>query len=133
MLKNVWQQRFLWKNIWKYLMHVLSCYQATLLLYMASKICTLINLIYAIPLYLKFGLRAKTFGLLLTTFHGRRIMMQMQNHTHKKTELKSMLNQKHITKILASISTRSRLICIKTQCPTTSVWLISFWSSGYVF
>ena len=35
---------------------MLSCYQTTLLLYMASAICTLISLISVIPLCLKFGL-----------------------------------------------------------------------------
>ena len=61
---------------------ILSCYQTTLLLYMASTICTLINLICVSPLYLKLGLglRAKAFGLLLTTFQERRTIMQMQNH-----------------------------------------------------
>ena len=49
---------------------------------MVSAIFTLINLIYIIPLYLKFGLGLiiKAFGLLRPTFAERRTMMQMQNH-----------------------------------------------------
>ena len=43
-LRNFWQLRFLWKYLQKYLMHMLSCYKTTLLLFMASVICTLINL-----------------------------------------------------------------------------------------
>ena len=63
-------------------MHMLSCYQTTLPLYMVSTIFTLINLIYVIPLYLKFGLglTIKAFGLLRPTFTERRTIMQMQNH-----------------------------------------------------
>ena len=41
----------------------------------------------------------------------------------KQTELEWMLNQKKFTKII-SISTRGRLICIKTQFPTISVCLV---------
>ena len=65
---------------------MLNYCQTTLLLYMTSTICTLINLSCVIPLYLKFrlGLRIKTFGLLLPTFQERRTMMQMQNHPPKK-------------------------------------------------
>ena len=83
---------------------MLSCYQTTLLLYMASTICTLINLICVIPLYLKFGLRLriKTFGILLPTSQEKRTMMQMQNHAKKQTELEWMFNQKIFTKIISN-------------------------------
>ena len=82
MLRDFWKQSFLWKHLQKYLIHMLSCYQTTLPLYMASTICTLINLICVIPLYLKYGLgvRIKSFGLLLLAFQERQTMMLMQNH-----------------------------------------------------
>ena len=73
-----------------------SCYQTKQLLYMASTICTLINLMCVIPLYLKFGLglRVKTFGLLLPTFQERRTMMQMQNHAKNKLKCNGCLTKK---------------------------------------
>ena len=81
-------------------MHMLSCYQTTLLLYMASTICTLINVICVIPLYLKFGLRLriKTFGLLLPTFQDADADAESRK---KQTELEWMLNQKKFTKIIS--------------------------------
>ena len=92
-------------------MHMLSCYQTTLLLYMASTICTLIDLICVNPLYLKFGfrLRTKTFGLLLPTFQERRTMMQIENHTKKQTELEWMLNQKILIKIISKFQFQPEL------------------------
>ena len=71
-----------------------SCYQTTLLLYMASITCTLINLNCVIP-YLKFGLglRIKTFGLLLPTFQEKRTIMQMQNHAKNKLKWNGCLTK----------------------------------------
>ena len=79
------------------------CYQTTLLLYMVSTICTEVNLICIIPLYLKFGfgLRMKTFGLLLPTFQKRRTMMQMQNHAKNKLNLNGCSTKKNFTKIIS--------------------------------
>ena len=92
-------------------MHMLSCYQTTILLYMASTICTLIDLICVNPLYMKFefGLRTKTFGLLLPTFQERRTMMQIENHAKKQTELEWMLNQKILIKIISKFQFQPEL------------------------
>ena len=80
---------------------MLSCYQTSLLLYMASTKYTLFNLICVIPLYLKFGLglRTKTFGLLLPTFQERRTMMQMHNHAKSKPYWRGCLTKKFLQKL----------------------------------
>ena len=71
---------------------------------MASTICTLINLICVIPLYLKFGLwlRIKTFGLLLPTFQERRTIIQMQNRAKNKLIWNGRLTKKMFTKIISN-------------------------------
>ena len=91
-------------------MYMISYYQTTLSLQMASTICTLINLICVIPLYLKLGLamRSKTFGLLFPTFQERRTMMQMQNHVKNKLNWNGCLTKKCLQKLFL------------TQCPSTS-------------
>ena len=86
---------------------MLSCYQTTLLLYMASAICTLISLISVIPLCLKFGLGLrvkKKFGLLLPAFQERRTMMQMQNHARNKQNWNECLTKTFLHKLSLSFN-----------------------------
>ena len=107
---------------------MLSCYQTTLLLYMASAICTLINLTCIISLCLKFGLglRIKTFGLLLTTFQERRTMMQLQNHGEKQTELEWILNQKIFTKIISKFKLQPKVDLFASKLNTQLPVFVSY-------
>ena len=67
-------------------MHMQSCNQTTLLVYMASTICSLSYLSCVITFYLKLGfeMAIKQVGLLIPTFQEKRTMMQMQNHAKNK-------------------------------------------------
>ena len=81
-------------------MHMLS-YQTTLLLYMVSTICTLINLIYVIPLYLKFGLRLRTKTFAASYIPGKENYDADPESRKKQTKLEWMLNHKIFTKIIS--------------------------------
>ena len=109
-------------------MHMLSCCQTTLPLYMASTICTLINLICAIPLYLRFGLglRIKIFGLLLPRFQETRTMMQMQNHTKKQTELEWMLDPKIFMKIISKFKFQPEVDLFASRLNAQLTMLVSY-------
>ena len=98
------------KTFVKYLMPFLSCFQTTLLLYMALTICTLINLICVISLYLKFGLAlwTKSFALLLPTFKKRRTMMQMRNHAKSKLNWNGCLTKKFSQELFLSLNFNQR-------------------------
>ena len=109
------------KTFVKYLMPFLSCFQTTLLLYMALTICTLINLICVISLYLKFGLAlwTKSFALLLPTFKKRRTMMQMRNHAKSKLNWNGCLTKKFSQELFLSLSFNQR----QTYCAQIPVFV----------
>ena len=98
------------KTFVKYLIPFLSCFQTTLLLYMALTICTLINLICVISLYLKFGLAlwTKSFALLLPTFKKRRTMMQMRNHAKSKLNWNGCLTKNFSQELFLSLNFNQR-------------------------
>ena len=88
-------------------MHMLS-YQTTLLLYMVSTTCTLINLIYVIPLYLKFGLRLRTKTFAVSYIPGKENYDADPESRKKQTKLEWMLNHKIFKKLFLSLNFNQR-------------------------
>ena len=108
---------------------MLSCYQTTLPLYMASTICTLINLICVIPLYLKFGLGLRTKNIWITVSYipGKGNYDANAESRKKQTELEWMLNQKIFTKTIAKFQFQSEVDLFASRLnakQTTSVCLV---------
>ena len=107
---------------------MLSSYQTTPLLYMILTICALINLIFAIPLYLKSGvcLRIETLGLLLPTFQERRTIMEMQNHAENKLNWNGCLTKKNFTKIISEFQFQPEVYLFASRLNAQLQVLVSY-------